>query len=338
MKNLKKVVLLGVPGMKTSDIIKMERYIKEEYKKDLDFQFISESVLSKEDLIQKVQGAEVLISWDQEMDDELYSSLNLKAYCAASIGFNAANIKSATKNKVLVTNVANYCVDEVASHTISLILALYRKMNILVPDVENGQWSLEKLSNISRFEDSTVGLLGFGSIPRAVSKKLSGFGVRIIAYDPFVDAKSMKALGVDKVGLKDLFENSDYLSLHTPLTKDTYQIVNKSNLKLMKNTAYIINTARGGLINQDDLENALNKGLIQGAGLDVLEIEPPGEKERRLINMKNTIVTPHSAYVSSQASDLQIRTTAKIVSDLLNNKIPINVKNPEIIENLTWSS
>ncbi len=338
MNKSKRVVLVGVPGMNFSDIEKMEKYIKEEYGEDLDFDFISESVVSKDILLDKAKGAEVLISWDQEMDDDIYSKLDIKAYCAASIGYNASNIESATRNNIIVTNVADYCVDEVASHTITLMLSLYRKMNLMVPYVKRGKWDLEVLGSIKRFEDSKVGLLGFGSIPKAVCQKLRGFDVEVLAYDPFLDAETISSFGARKVDLETIFKESDYLSLHTPLTKDTENIVNKESLKLMKNTAYIINTARGQLINQTDLIEALKSGIIQGAGLDVLATEPPSEEERKIIDLDNTIVTAHCAYLSDEASDLQVRTTAKIVADILNNKLPINVRNPEVIENLTWLS
>ncbi len=216
MNKIKKVGLCGVPGMKKNDIKKMEKYIKEEYE-NVNFNFISEDVLTKEELIEKCKDLEVLISWDQEMDDEIYERLNLRAYCAASIGFNAANVEAATRNNVLVTNVADYCVDEVAVHTVMMMLACNRKLNLMVPYVKDGNWDLDVLGSIKRFEGSTVGLLGFGSIPKSVATKLSGFEVNILAYDPFVSEAQMKELDVKKVELDTLFKESDYLSLHTPL-------------------------------------------------------------------------------------------------------------------------
>lgn len=335
MKKIKKVALCGVPGMKKSDIIKMEKYIKEEYK-NVEFIFISEDVLEKEELIEKCKDVEVLISWDQEMDDEIYKSLDLRAYCAASIGFNAANIQAASRNKVIVTNVSDYCVDEVAVHTLMMILACNRKLSRMMAHVKDGKWDLEVLGSIKRFEESTVGLLGFGRIPRSVARKLSGFGVNIISYDPFVSEKDMKDFDVRKVELDDLFIESDYLSLHTPLLSSTEKIINMENIKKMKSTSYIINTARGALIDQGDLLEALENDLIQGAGLDVLENEPPKESDRKIIDSEKTIVTAHSAYVSDQASDLQLRITSQIVGAILKSQVPLNVRNPEVLENLNW--
>ena len=292
----KKVALCGVPGMNKEDIEKMERYIKEEYE-NIEFLFLSENVLKKEELIKRCQDVEILISWDQEMDDEIYEKLNLRAYCAASTGFNAANIEAATRNKVLVTNVVDYCVDEVATHAIMLMLGCNKKLYSMIPYVKDGNWNLSILGKIKRFENSTVGLFGFfGSIPKAVSRKLSGFGANIISYDPFVSEEDMKSLNVTKVDLDTLFKESDYLSLHTPLLDSTKNIINKEVFKKMKSTSFLINTARGGLVNHEDLYEALKNNYIQGAGLDVLENEPPKEIDKMIIALPNTIVTAHSAY------------------------------------------
>lgn len=335
MNSIKKVGLCGVPGMKKNDIEKMEKYIKEQYR-DVDFTFISEDVLEKEELIEKCKDLEVLISWDQEMDDEIYERLNLRAYCAASIGFNAGNVEAASRNNVIVTNVSDYCVDEVAVHTLMMILACNRKLSKMIPYVKEGNWDLEVLGSIRRFEGSTVGLLGFGSIPKSVASKLSGFGVKVISYDPFVSEEEMKDYDVKKVELDDLLAESDYLSLHTPLVPSTDKIINKENIAKMKSTAYIINTARGALIDQKDLAEALENDLLQGAGLDVLENEPPMESDRAIIDSPNTIVTAHSAYVSDEASDSQLRITSEIVADILRSKVPINVKNPEVLDKIDW--
>lgn len=331
----KKVALCGVPGMKKEDINKLKKYVKEEYP-EVDFLFLSEKVLEKEELIKKCQGVEVLISWDQVMDNETYEKLNLKAYCAASIGYNAANIEAATKNNVIVTNVPDYCIDEVATHTIMLMLACYRKLYLIIPYIKNGNWNLDILGDINKFEDSTVGLLGFGSIAKTVSKKLKGFGVKIISYDPFVSKEEMKKLNVVKVSFDTLLKESDYLSLHVPLTMETKEIINIDSLKKMKSSAYLINTARGGLVNHKDLYEALINNYIQGAALDVLENEPPKEIEKKLIELPNTIITGHSAYLSKKASDLQLKTTAKIVGKILKSTMPFNIRNPEVLNKIKW--
>lgn len=317
----KKVIFGGVPGMVASDIEKMKRYVLEE-DPEIDFHFFGEQTLSKEELIGVARDAQVIISWDQEMDDEIYSKLHLIAYCAASIGYNAANPEAATHHGVFIANVPDYCTDEVALHTLSFILALYRRHYLMIDHVKAGHWDLEPMTGIKKLEHCTLGLLGFGRIPRTLAKKLSGFGLRILAYDPYIDEKSMKEVGVTKVGLSELLEKSDYLSLHTPLTKDTRHIINEKSIAQMKDGVYLINTARGALIDEAALYDALLSGKIQAAALDVLGDEPPTAMGQKLIALKNTFITAHSSYASMEASDRQIRATAKNVAQFLAGEIP----------------
>lgn len=332
---LRKVALCGVPGMKHEDVTKMEAYIKEEFPQ-VDFQFLSEACLSKEDLIDKCKNIDVLISWDQEMDEDIYSRLNLRAYIAASTGYNAPNVEAASKYNVVVSSAKDYCKDEVATHAIMYILAFARKLFITLPYVKEGFWGLSKIGEINRFSEATVGILGFGAIGSSVAKKLSGFGSSIIACDPFVSEEAMNVLGVMKVDFDTLLKESDYLTLHTPLLPSTKMIINLEALNKMKPTAYIINTSRGGVVDQEDLYHALTNGIISGAGLDVIENEPPEDSDRKLIKLSNVMVSPHSAYLSQEASDSQLRVTAKEVGRILNNKMPINIANPEVLNNITW--
>ena len=331
----KKVALCGVPGMNKSDIEKMETYIRKEYA-NLEFVFLGELVLDKEDLIKKCKDVEVLVSWDQEMDEEIYSSLNLRAYIAASAGYNAANVEIASKFNVVVSNAKGYCKEEVAIHTIMFILDFARRKYLLMPDVREGNWSLATAGKITRFSMSTVGILGLGSIGSNVAKMLKGFGVRIIANDPFVSAHEMEKLGVESVDFETLLKESDYLTLHTPLLESTLGLIDLEAIKTMKSSAYIINTSRGQVINQEDLYFALTNGLIAGAGLDVIENEPPKERDKKLIELKNVLISPHSAYLSEESSDAQISITAKEVGRILRNEAPINLVNREILANLTW--
>lgn len=334
-KAVKKVALCGVPGMKQTDIERMEAYIKEEYP-SVDFIFLGEPTLSKEELIEKCKGVEVIISWDQEMDEEIYDRLNLRAYIAASAGYNAANVDAATKYNVVVSNAKGYCKEEVAVHSIMFILDFARRQHIMVPYVEQGNWGLSAAGSIKRFSKSTVGILGLGSIGSTVAKFLSGFGVRIIACDPNVSMEEMKELGVEKVDFEVLVKQSNFLTIHTPLTSDTKGILNLEVMKKMKPASYIINTARGAIINQEDLYYALTHGIIAGAGLDVIENEPPKESDRKLIELPNVRVTPHSAYLSEEASEAQLRITSEEVGRILRNEAPLNLVNPEILEHITW--
>lgn len=325
---MKKTVLFGgVTGIKQTDVEKMKQYIHEEYP-EADFIFYGEQSLPADQLIEVAKEADILISWDQEMDDLTYQALNLKAYLAASVGYNAANVDAASRHGVYVANVPGYCTEEVASHTVAFILSLYRQMYILNDYVKAGQWDLEPLKEITRFEDSTVGLLGFGRIGRAVARKLTGFKVRVIANDPVVSEQQMQEYGVEKVGFTELLNKSDYLSLHVPLLDSTRQIINQDAIAQMKDGAYLINTARGSLIDEEALYQALTSGKLRAAALDVLADEPPSDMGKRLISLPNTQVTCHSAYLSNEASDLQIRLTAKNVATILSGHLPESTINP----------
>lgn len=331
----KKVILCGVPGMKTSDIEKMEKYIKEEYY-NVEFKFISELVLEKDKLIEGCKDAEILISWDQEMDEDIYKELNLRAYIAASAGYNAANVVAATKYNVVVSNAKGYCREEVAIHSLMYILDFARRQHIMAPAVKEGKWELSIAGDIRRFSESVVGILGLGMIGSKVAELLRSFGVKIISYDPYVSEWKMNELGVLKVEFNQLIKESDYLTIHAPLTDVTKEMINIDVLNKMKPSSYIINTARGGIIKQEDLYIALTNGLIAGAGLDVLENEPPRESDRKIIELPNVMVTPHSAYLSDEASDSQLRITSKEVGRILRNEKPINLVNAEILPNLSW--
>lgn len=315
--------------MVPSDIKKMKAYIEEEFPQ-ADFYFYGEEVLPKEELIKVAQGASVLVSWDQPMDEEIYKELDLIAYCAASIGFDAANIKAASQAGVYVANAPDYCTHEVASHSLALMLALYRRFYSTVDYVKEGNWDLSLMEGIKRFENSTIGLIGFGRIPQALAKKLSGFENRVLAYDPFVSKEEMSKKGVIKAELDEIFSQADYISLHTPLLDSTRHIINEKSLAKMKDGVYLINTARGGLIDEEALYQALKSGKVRAAGLDVLTEEPPSKRGKKLIALDNVLVTPHSSYASIEASDLQIRTTAKNVAAYLRGEVADNTLNKDI--------
>lgn len=332
---MRKVVVSGLPGV-SDDVIQLFRNnLKVEYD-DAEVIYISEDEIPDEEFIEKSKGAEIVVSWVQQMTDRTYQELNLKAFCAPSIGFNAANIDAATRNNVLVTNCGDYCAEEVATHTMMLILNMARKAYAFVEDVKKGNWSLESAGSLKRFSESTVGLVGFGNIPKNVAKMLSGFGVRIISYDPYVSQEIMDKFNVEKVELDTLIRESEYISLHTPLFESTANMVNKDSISKMKDGVFIINTARGGLVNHEDLYQALKSGKVQGAGLDVLKNEPLEEIDRNLINLPNTVVTPHSAFISDESEDALWKVSAKAVGAILRGEKPENIKNPEILKNIHW--
>lgn len=323
---MSKVVLVGVPGMNDQEVESIEKFIKEEAP-GVEYEFLGKPVLSDDELVEKAVDADIIVTWNQQMSDELYSRLNLKAFCCASTGFDAADAPSATRHGVMVTNAKDYCVDEVSAHSVMLLLTMARKLWHVTENARESRWSVDGIGNVKRLSDSTVGIFAFGSIGRGVVEKLRGFGVRMISYDPYVESEVMNSYGVTKVSFDELLRDSDYITIHAPLTDETSGIFSKEALALMKPSAFIINTARGRIIDQEALYEALVEGKLSGAGLDVLWNEPPMEIDKKLFNLKNVIITPHSAYFSDEAQEQQLRITARDVGRILRGERPINLRN-----------
>lgn len=327
---MKKVVLVGVPGMNDEEVQSLERYIREEGIED--FVFLGKPVLSREEAKEKLKGTDILVTWDQQMDEGLYKELDLMAFCAASTGFDAADIEAATANGVMVTNAKDYCVDEVSAHTVMLLLACGRRLYHVTENVDRGDWSVDGIGSVRRLKGSTVGIFAFGSIARGVAEKLKGFGVRMVSYDPYVDREVMEAYGVEKVGFETLLRESDYITIHSPLTDETRGMFSREALSWTKEGVVIVNTARGAIVDQEELYQMLKRGRIVAAGLDVLLHEPPSEAEKGLLELPNVIVTPHSAYFSDEAQEHQLRITARDVGRIARGERPVNLRNGEVLK------
>ncbi len=220
------------------------------------------------------------------------------------VGLDNIDIPAATTRGIWVTNVPDYGVDEVSTHAASLMLTLLRGIPQLVNNTRNGKWDAAVARPIKRFSEQTVGVMGFGRIGRAFATKARGFGVRVIAYDPLISADVIRANSAEPVDLDTVFRQSDFISLHLPLTDETKHIINAQSLAKMKPTAYIVNTARGGLIDEAALLAAVRAGQIRGAGLDVLSAEPPPKDNpvlMALLQEERVLITPHFAWYSEEA-------------------------------------
>jgi D-3-phosphoglycerate dehydrogenase len=174
-------------------------------------------------------------------------------------------------------------------------------------------------------------LIGFGKIPRAVAKRAQSFGLRVVAYDPYVTQGEFDNAGVIKAEINDILPQADFISVHTPLTSETKELINMDRFKLMKRSAVIINTSRGPIIEEKALVKALDEGLIAGAALDVLQIEPP-EKDNRLMDMGNVILTPHAGFYSEEAIETLRSTASLAVRKVLTGQQPDHLVNPEVLK------
>lgn len=249
-----------------------------------------------------------------------------KVISRTGIGLDTVPVELATQRRIQVTNVPDYCLDEVADHTFALMLSLQRGICRASNAVRSGQWNGRTAGRLKRLRGQTLGLLGFGRIARSVAVRAGAFGFNVIAHDPYCDAEVFNAQGVTPVSLDELFSSSDALSLHVPLTSANRHMIDAQALLRMKKGAILLNTARGGLIDTAAVIDAVRREHLGGAALDVLEQEPP-PREHLSHGLENLLITPHLAFYSEEAiQDLQ-RQSAMAVADVLQGKDPVHWAN-----------
>ncbi|HPI98322.1 MAG TPA: C-terminal binding protein, partial [Synergistales bacterium] len=237
------------------------------------------------------------------------------------IGVNNIDLDAASEKGIMVANVPDYCIDEVADHTISLFLCGVRKIAFLNQKVKSGVWNVNEAKPIPRLRGKKYGLLGCGAIGQQVAIRARSFGMDIYGYDPYLSEGTLKELGITKINtLEEFFPTMDFFSLHVPLTEETHHIINSRTLSQMKETAFFVNTSRGPLVNEEDLYEALSGRQIAGAALDVLNTEPP-EMPVALSRFENLILTPHAAFVSEDAiPELRRKAAQEIARTLTEGK------------------
>jgi D-3-phosphoglycerate dehydrogenase len=286
-----------------------------------------EFIRDREEFIKVAAKADAVITADSKIDRSIIENLvKCKIIVRQGIGFDNIDIKAAAEKNIIVCNVPDYCTDEVSDHTIALILSLVRKVPVYSGLVKNGIWDIKSVSPIRRLSTLVLGLAGFGKIAREVARKAKPFGFRIMAFDPYVSPQLAEECGVDLVNFEDLIKESDIISIHVPLSKETLHLFDKTKFNLMKPTAYIVNTGRGPLINEKDLYEALKNNRLAGAALDVLEQEPP-QKDNPLLALENVIVTPHAAFYSEESYIDLRRKAVQEVKRVLSNQPPLNQVN-----------
>ena len=261
---------------------------------------VSEPLGSTEgEQIELVSDADYLIIWPAHIsDDVLRAAKKCRLVQCLSAGYDKMNLGLAAELGIPVANNGGANSVAVAEHTMMLILASLKKMVVNANNVKAGGWraSTERRPDVFEFEGKTLGLIGIGNIAKRVAKRARAFDVNVQYFDKFANlsADEQKELGVKEVGFEELIRTSDVISLHVPLTAETRNMIAKDELKLMKSTALIVNTSRGGIINEEELAEALQSGVISAAGLDVLDQEPP-PTGHPLLELDNVIVTPHTA-------------------------------------------
>ena len=243
------------------------------------------------------------------------------------IGVDNVDLDAASRAGIVVTKVPDYCIDEVSDHTMALLLALVRKIPVSNAQVHRGGWEMKAFVPMHRLRGRVLGLLGFGRIPQLVVPKAQAFGLRVVAHDPFVPADVFAHAGVESVSLDELLRISDFVSVHTPLMSETRGMFNRDVFRRMKRSAVLVNTARGPIVDEAALAEALAAGDIAGAALDVMPQEPPSGSP--LLGRDDVIITPHTGFYSEESlAELQ-RKAAEEVVRVLSGQPPRNPVNAE---------
>ncbi|MDW3178917.1 MAG: C-terminal binding protein [Acidimicrobiia bacterium] len=274
-----------------------------------------------EDVLAVSRDADGIISCYSDMNAEVIAQLdNCKVIARTGTGYNNIDVDAATKAGMYVTNVRAYCDDEVSDQAMALLLSLARKITFMNSEVQDGRWDEGSAKPLHRIRGKVLGLAGFGNIPRQVAVKAQGFGIDVIAYDPYVDDETYASLGVRGVSLDEMIQQADYFSVHAPLNDETHNMFNADAFARMKPGALVVNTARGELIDVEALADALDSGQVAGAGLDVLPDEPPAS-DLRLLGRDNVILTPHVGFYSEDSVvDLQTLTAEQVASVIRGEK------------------
>jgi len=247
------------------------------------------------------------------------------------IGVETVDLKAASGQGIMVANVPDYCVDEVSDQALTLLLMLNRQTIAATHLAAEPTWSTAKMPRLHRLRGQTCGLFGVGKIGTLLAAKAGALGMRVLVYDPYFGSEKAISQGMVKVGFEDLLEISDYISLHAPLTAETNHVFGQSAFARMKTTSFIVNTARGALIDEAALLAAIDSGQISGAGLDVLESETVVTPTRSaLVRHPKVIVTAHTAWLSEEArATLQTKAITQVISCLKGEK-PYGLINREI--------
>ena len=273
----------------------------------------------------------ILTCWNPVREPIIAAAKKCQVIARYGIGLDNIDVEAATERGIIVTNVPVYCIDEVSDHAMGLLLACARKISRFDWAIRSGVWDQNIGPEMHRIRGKTLGVVGFGRIGQTIIPKAKAFGLSINVCSPRTDPKRIQEAGAEKVTFSELLATSDFITIHAPLTQETEHLFSHAEFRAMKPTAFLINTARGGIVDTAALTTALCNGEIAGAGLDVLETEPPNENEE-LLKLNNVVVTPHAAFVSEDAIlELEI-TAATCVAQVLTGQLPESVVNPSVLE------
>lgn len=288
--------------------------------------------MSRAELLAAVPTADALVIRSaSKVDAEVLAAApRLKIIARAGVGVDNVDIPEATRRGIVVVNTPDGNTISTAEHTFGLMLALARHIPQAHQSLREGKWDRKSYGGIE-LRGKTLGLVGFGRIGRAVAKRALAFEMRVLAFDPYITADLAADLGVELVGLSDLFARADFISLHALLTDETREMINKDTLAQMKRGVRIVDAARGALINEADLAEAIKSGHVAGAALDVFAEEPP-KPDNPLVGLPGVVHTPHLAASTEDAQIVVAVDAAKLVVAALLRGEYQNVVNPAVLK------
>ena len=298
------------------------------------FELIAAQCKSEDDVIAVAADADAVLTQYAEIGKRAIESFTrCKVIARYGIGVDIVDVDAATAKNIVVTNVPNdWCMNEVADHAVALLLALVRKLPTYDGATRAGDWHWQSGRPIQRLQQGTLGLFSFGAIAKEITRRMRGFGVRIIAHDPFVDEREAASARVPLVSFDELLAQSDYLMIQAPLTKETRGRFGEAELRRMKKGAILVNTARGPIVKDEDLYRVLRDGWLGRAGLDDMEEEPAKRANWKatsaLFSLDNvSIVTPHAAYYSEQSIQIVRRFASEEAVRVLKGEAPLSPVN-----------
>jgi D-3-phosphoglycerate dehydrogenase len=288
---------------------------------------------TEEEFVEGAREADGLLAVGRRMTANIIKGLeNVKVIGLSSVGADTVDVEAATAAGIVVTNVPDVFVEEVADHTLALALAGARKLKLMDRLMREDDWRSARshYDEVPRLWGQTFGLIAFGNIARAVARRCQPFGLRVIAFDPYVSELEMTGEGVEPLGFYEMLAQSDFVSMHTPLNTETKHMMSTKQFEAMKTTAIFINNGRGPTVDEAALTNALQTNQIAGAALDVFEVEPT-PADNPLLAMDNVIATPHVASASSRMLPETRRRTGREIASVLQGRWPRSAINPEVL-------
>lgn len=288
----------------------------------------------EEDVLSQLKGVSACLAGSEPYTRKVFESLSeLKVIARAGVGYDAVDVTAATDHGVVVAIAPGTNQDSVAEHTFLLILALARNLIAQHQPIKEGKWP--RKANLP-LRGRVLGLVGLGRIGKSVAMRGIAFGMKVMAYEPYPDKAFIEKHGIKLTTLEEVLRNGDYVSLHLPAMAETRHLINARTLALMKPTAYLVNTARGAIIEEKALVEALRNEKLAGAGLDVFEDEPPAS-DHPLLKLDNVVFTAHTAGVDTQSRDEMALKAAECIAKLSQGEWPAEcIVNPEVRGKFKW--